>query len=199
MYLNQFRVFSYSYIYICVMNIYVHFTYLGRIFGPGYATYGEMGVFGKSDQMIKISNISNFDIISLLKTELLQNKKWIIKIAEPFVTLGFSTNFYYIYIYIVEVLLYIVLALECCSHVLNYASRWIWQAWGGEDDMRIKVCHKTQVVDSIPWAMIGCQPRSGYTSIYIHWPIHRHSWVCIELLPTLFLSASWMLAGLLSW
>ena len=52
---------------------------------------------------------------------------------------------------------------------------WVWER---EDYMRIRVFHDVQVVESIAWAGIGCQPRSGYASGHIYWPAHWHIFVC---------------------
>ena len=38
--------------------------------------------------------------------------------------------------------------------------------------MCIGVFHHAQVVLSIPSVLIGCEPRSGYASVHICWPIH---------------------------
>ena len=43
-------------------------------------------------------------------------------------------------------------------------------AWGREDYMRIRGFHDAQVDESIAWAMIGCQPKSGYASVHIYCP-----------------------------
>ena len=51
-------------------------------------------------------------------------------------------------------------------------------AWGREDYMRIVEHPGVQVVESIPWAVIGCQPSSGYASMHIYWLAHWHILVC---------------------
>ena len=49
--------------------------------------------------------------------------------------------------------------------------------------MHIGAFQDAQVVKSI--AVIGCQPWSGYASVYVYWPTHWHIFVCQ-------LDASWI-------
>ena len=51
-------------------------------------------------------------------------------------------------------------------------------AWGREDYTHIREFYDMQAVESIPWAVIGCQPRSGYASMHIYWPNHWPIFVC---------------------
>ena len=51
-------------------------------------------------------------------------------------------------------------------HVLKYKS--------GREDMHIGAFHNAQEVLSIPSAVIGCKPRSGYASVHICWLAHWH-------------------------
>ena len=48
---------------------------------------------------------------------------------------------------------------------------------GRKDYMHIGVFHHAQVVSSIPSELIGCEPRSDYTSVHICWPTHWHLFV----------------------
>ena len=57
-------------------------------------------------------------------------------------------------------------------HVLNYVWKWII-TWASrrKDYMPIGAFNYAQVVSSIPSVLIGCEPRSGYASVHICWPL----------------------------
>ena len=75
----------------------------------------------------------------------------------------------------------------CVKLCIEVNQTWAWER---EDCIRIRVSHDAHVAESIPWVVIGCQPRSGYASVHIYWPAHSHIFVYQ-------LDASWS-AGLIS-
>ena len=62
--------------------------------------------------------------------------------------------------------------------------------WGRKNLIATRLFHYVHMVESIPWAAIACQPRSGYVSMNKSWPIqcgHGYVWVIaclIFCLPT---------------
>ena len=88
----------------------------------------------------------------------------------------------------VEDLLYIVLALECCSHVSNYASRWIWHE---HEEGKIICAYGRSTMrgwsSPLPGLWLAASP--GVTML---------AYIYTGPLMDIFLSASWTLAELLS-